>query len=43
MFTEPIYKVMRKIKDKSFFKWLKAMPSDPSRRDLDKYCSYHKE
>ena len=43
MFTEPIYKVMSKIKEKPFFKWLRAMPSDPSRRDPDKYCSYHKD
>ena len=42
VFTEPIYKVMSKIKEKSFFKWPRAMPSDPSRRDPDKYCSYHR-
>lgn len=43
VFTEPIYKVMIKIKDKLFCKWPKAMPSDPSRRDPDKYGSYHKD
>ena len=34
---------MSKIKDKPFFKCPKAMPSDPSRRDPDKYCSYNKD
>lgn len=43
MFTELIYKVMSKIKDKSFFKCPKAMPFDPSRRDSDKYYSYHRD
>lgn len=43
VFTEHIYKVMSKIKDKQFFKWPKAIPSDPSRRDPDKYCSYYKD
>lgn len=39
MFKEPIYKVLSNINDKPFFKWPKAMPSDPSRRDpeLPKY------
>ena len=34
---------MSKINEKPFFKWPRAMPSDPSRRDPDKYCSYHKD
>lgn len=43
VFTEPIYKVISKIKEKPIFKWPKAMPSNPSRRDPDRYCSYHKD
>lgn len=43
MFKEPIYMVMSKIKDKPFFKWPKAIPSDPSRRDPDKFCPYQKD
>lgn len=43
VFKEPIYMVMSKIKDKPFFKWPKAIPSDPSRRDPDKFCPYQKD
>lgn len=34
---------MSKFKDKPFFKWPKVMPSNHSKRDPDKYCSYHKD
>lgn len=43
IFKEPIYEVMGKINDNPFLKWPKAMPSDPSRKDPDKLCSYRKD
>lgn len=34
---------MQKIQDKPFFNWPRAMPSDFSKRDSDKYYFYHKD
>lgn len=38
----PSIKWWVKSKTNPFFKWPRAMPSNPSRRDLDKYCTYYK-
>ena len=41
--NEPIYRIMSEIKNESFFIWPAPLGEDPSRRDPNKYCSYHRE
>jgi hypothetical protein len=43
VFNEPIYRIMAEIKNESFFSWPTPLGGDSSKRDLNKYCSYHKE
>ena len=42
IFKEPIYKLLSKIKSQPFFKWPQPMKGDPSTRDQNKLCAYHK-
>ena len=43
VFNEPIYRIMSEIKNEPFFIWPAPLGEDPSRRDPNKYCSYHRE
>jgi hypothetical protein len=43
VFNEPIYRIMAEIKNESFFSWPTPLGGDPSKRDPNKYCSYHRE
>ena len=43
VFNEPIYRIMAEIKNESFFSWPTPLGGDSSKRDPNKYCSYHKE
>lgn len=43
VFKLPMYEILNRIKDKSFFRWPAPLRSNPSRGDQSKYCFYHKE
>jgi hypothetical protein len=43
IFSEPIYRIMAKIKNEPFFIWPTPLGGDPSKRDPNKYCSYHRD
>ena len=43
VFNEPIYRIMAAIKNEPFFIWSTPLGGDPSKRDPNKYCSYHQE
>jgi hypothetical protein len=43
VFNEPIYRIMAEIKNKPFFIWPTPLGRDPSKRDPNKYCSYHRD
>ena len=42
MFKELVHKILDRIKNKSFFRWPNKMGDDPSRRNQNLYCTYHK-
>ena len=43
VFKEPMHKILDRIKNESFFRWPKKMGGDPSRRNQNLYCTYHKD
>uniref|UniRef100_A0A2N9H6C8 RNase H type-1 domain-containing protein n=1 Tax=Fagus sylvatica TaxID=28930 RepID=A0A2N9H6C8_FAGSY len=43
VFNQPIYRIMGDIKNEPFFMWPAPLGGDPTRRDPNKYCSYHRE
>ena len=43
VFNEPIYRIMAEIKNELFFIWPTPLGGDPSKRDPNKYCSYHRD
>ena len=43
IFKEPIYKMLDKIKDKAFFEWPAPMRGDPSTRNQNLRCAFHKQ
>ena len=43
IFNETIYRIMAEIKNEPFFSWLIPLGGDPSRRDQNKYYTYHRE
>ena len=43
VFNEPIYRIMAEIKNEPFLSWPTPLDGDPSKRDPDKYYSYHRE
>uniref|UniRef100_A0A2N9G4Z6 Reverse transcriptase domain-containing protein n=1 Tax=Fagus sylvatica TaxID=28930 RepID=A0A2N9G4Z6_FAGSY len=43
VFNQPIYRIMGDIKNEPFFMWPAPLAGDPTRRDPNKYCSYHRE
>nr|XP_023874860.1 uncharacterized protein LOC111987379 [Quercus suber] len=42
-FKEPVHRIIDKIKHEPYFKWLNRMGGDPSRRNQNLYCTYHKD
>uniref|UniRef100_A0A2N9FSE9 RNase H type-1 domain-containing protein n=1 Tax=Fagus sylvatica TaxID=28930 RepID=A0A2N9FSE9_FAGSY len=43
VFNQPIYRIMGDIKNEPFFMWPAPLGGDPTKRDPNKYCSYHRE
>nr|XP_023886036.1 uncharacterized protein LOC111998166 [Quercus suber] len=42
-FKEPVHKIVDKIKHEPYFRWPNQMAGDPSRRNQNLYCTYHKD
>ena len=42
-FKEPVHKILERIKNESFFRWPNKMGGDPSRRNQNLYCTYHRD
>ena len=42
-FKEPVHKIVDQIKNESFFRWPKKMGGDPSWRNQNLYCTYHRD
>ena len=43
MFREPLYKILKKVKNEPFFQWPSRMASDPAKHNQNLYCEYHQE
>ena len=43
MFKEPVHRIINWIKNESYFRWSKKMGGDPSRRNHNLYCTYHRD
>ena len=42
-FKEPVHKILDRIKNESFFRWPNKMGGDPSWRNQNLYCTYHRD
>ena len=42
-FKEPVHKIVFRIKKELFFRWPNKMGGDPSRRNQNLYCTYHRD
>ncbi|XP_023905132.2 uncharacterized protein LOC112016904 [Quercus suber] len=42
-FKEPVHKIVDKIKHEPYFRWPNRMAGDPTRRNQNLYCTYHKD
>ena len=42
-FKEPIHKIVDQIKYEPYFQWLNRMGGNPSRRNQNLYCTYHRD
>ena len=42
-FKEPVHKIVDWIKNEPFFRWSSKMGGDPSRRNQNLYCTYHRD
>ena len=40
---EPVHKILDRIKNESFFRWPNKMGGDPSWRNQNLYCTYHRD
>ena len=43
VFREPVQKVLEKVRNEPFFKWLNKMAGDPNNRNHNLYCHYHQD
>ena len=43
MFREPVQKVLEKVRNEPFFKWLNKIAGDPINRNQNLYCHYHQD
>ncbi|XP_030970542.1 uncharacterized protein LOC115990915 [Quercus lobata] len=42
-FKEPVHKILDRIKNELFFRWSNKMGGDPSRKNQNLYCTYHRD
>ena len=42
-FKELVHKIIDRIKNEPFFRWLNKIRGDPSRRNQNLYCTYHRD
>ena len=42
-FREPVHKIVDQIKNEPFFRWSNKMGEDPSQRNQNLYCTYHRD
>ena len=42
-FKEPVHRIVDRIKYESYFRWPNKMRGDPSRRNHNLYCTYHRD
>ena len=42
-FKELVHKIIARIKNEPFFRWLNKIRGDPSRRNQNLYCTYHRD
>ena len=42
-FKEPVHRIIDQIKNEPYFQWPNKMGGDPSRRNQNLYCTYHKD
>ena len=42
-FKEPVHKIVDRIKNEPFFRWPNKMGGNPSQRNQNLYCTYHKD
>ena len=42
-FKELVHKIVDWIKNEPYFKWSNKMKSDPTRRNQNLYCTYHRD
>ena len=43
VFQEPVQKVLEKVRNEPFFKWLNKMVGDPVNCNQNLYCHYHQD
>ncbi|XP_030958733.1 uncharacterized protein LOC115980642 [Quercus lobata] len=43
VFKESVHKILERIKNESFFRWPNKMGGNPSRRNQNLYCTYHRD
>ena len=43
MFKEPVHRIIDRIKNEPYFQWPNKMRGDLSRRNLNLYCTYHRD
>ena len=42
-FKEPVPEILDRIKNEPYFRWLSKIGGDPSRRNQNLYCTYHRD
>ena len=42
-FKELVHRIMDRIKNELFFRWSNKIGGEPSRRNQNMYCTYHKD
>ena len=42
-FKEPVHKIVDRIKNEPFFRWSNKVGGNPSRRNQNLYCTYHRD
>ena len=42
-FKELVHKILDRIKNEPYFKWPNKMRGDPTRRNQNLYCTYHRD
>ena len=42
-FKKPVHRIVDRIKNEPYFRWSNKMRGDPSRRNQNLYCTYHRD